>query len=351
MNMRWDEQALVATRDDALPGLESTDALVRSVTTPEFSGMVFHEVLARSALNHVPGTSRRMPLSWTINPYRGCQHACVYCFARNTHTYLDMDAGRDFDSQIVVKTNIVEVLSKELRTKSLDVPLVNLGTNTDPYQRAEGKYSLMPGILETLGQARVPISVLTKGTLVRRDLPLMAKIAEHVPVTLALSIAVYDDALQQSIEPGTPTVSARLATVRAARELGIGCDVFLMPVLPYLTDSQAHLEDAIRRAAEAGASRVLYSALHLRPGVKQWFFEWLGREYPELVPRYRGLYRGAYAPPEYRRWLAARIRPLLRSYGVDRSTGWRPPQPALAAKQPKFADHELLDVPDAPTLF
>src|SRR5690606_7752884 len=164
------------------------------------------------------------------------------CFARNTHTYLDLDAGRDFDTQIIVKVNLVEVLERELARPSWERPNVALGTNTDPYQRAEGRYRLMPGIIAALAASETPFSILTKGTLLRRDIPLLQAAAERVPVETAMSIAVFDDELQRSIEPGAPSTAARLATVRAVREAGLPCSVFLMPVLPFLTDSREHLE-------------------------------------------------------------------------------------------------------------
>lgn len=317
--MRWSGQELGAEQSSALPGLARLSNFVRTVRTPEFAGIAFHEVLAKSALNHVPGTSKTMPFGWTINPYRGCSHSCVYCFARKTHEYLELDSGHDFDSEIIVKVNVAEVLARELRKPGWGHPPVALGTNTDPYQRAEGRYRLMPGIIAALADSGTPFSILTKGTLLRRDLPLLAEAAEHVPVDLAMSIAVYDDDLQQSIEPGTPLTAARLATVTAARELGLPCSIFLMPILPYLTDSRAHLDEALRRAKEAGATSVLYTALHLRPGAREWFFLWLEREHPQLVPRYRALYgTGATTPKEYRQWLAAKIRPLLRAHGLTR---------------------------------
>ena len=146
---------------------------------PEFDGITFHEVLAKSALNRVP-TAARVPFNWTVNPYRGCSHACTYCFARRTHTYLDLDAGADFDSQIIVKINVAEVLARELRRPSWTHEPVALGTNTDPYQRAEGRYQLMPGIITALAGTRTPFSILTKGTMARRDLPLLAEAAERV---------------------------------------------------------------------------------------------------------------------------------------------------------------------------
>jgi DNA repair photolyase len=316
--MRWDGQTLDSETPEALPGLARLNNLVRTVRTPEFAGITFHEVLAKSALNHVPGQSA-MPFGWTINPYRGCSHACVYCFARNTHTYLELDAGKDFDNQIIVKVNVAEVLRRELGRPSWGRHPVALGTNTDPYQRAEGRYQLMPGIIRALSESGTPFSILTKGSLLRRDLPLLAEANERVPVELAMSIAVYDDELQQSVEPGTPTTAARLATVTAAREHGLPVTVFLMPILPYLTDTRAHLDAALERVAASGASAVMHTALHLRPGTKEWFMQWLARAHPELVDRYESMYRfSAYAPKEYRKWLADRFRPLARKHGLGR---------------------------------
>ncbi|WP_152347813.1 Rv2578c family radical SAM protein [Brevibacterium sp. CFH 10365] len=312
--MRWNESS-DGTSPNA-PVLFGTKGLIRSVQTPEFSGITFHEVLAKSALNRVPQSSS-MPFSWTVNPYRGCSHACVYCFARNTHRYLDLGSGTDFDRQVVVKVNIADVLAAEVARPKWTRDHVALGTNTDPYQRAEGRYSLMPGIITALAEQSTPMSILTKGTLLRRDLPLLARAAEDVPVEISMSIAVHDDALQQSIEPGTPTTKARLATVRAAAELGFAVTVFMMPIMPKLTDSRDHLDSALRAIKDAGAARVVYGALHLRPGAREWFFEWLEREHPELLPRYRRMYaRSSYASKEYRRWLGERINPLIDGYGL-----------------------------------
>ncbi len=317
--MRWSGQELNAEEPSTLPGLARLNNLVRSVRTPEFAGITFHEILAKSALNKIPGGGGPMPFGWTINPYRGCSHACVYCFARPTHSYLELDAGKDFDQEIIVKVNVAEVLQKELHRPSWARHPVALGTNTDPYQRAEGRYALMPGIIDALAGSGTPFSILTKGSLLRRDLDRLADAAMRVPVDIAMSIAVYDDELQQSVEPGTPTTKARLATVTAVREHGLSCGVFLMPILPYLTDSRAHLDEALRQAREAGATSVLYTALHLKPGVKEWYYLWLEREHPDLLPVYRRMYGGgAHAPKEYRRWLAAKIKPLIRAHGLER---------------------------------
>lgn len=336
--VRWNDQELGVEQQGTLPGLARLSNLVRSVQTPEFAGVTFHEVLAKSALNKVPGQSY-VPFGWTVNPYRGCSHACVYCFARPTHEYLDLNAGEDFDRELIVKVNVGEVLQRELARPTWRHEPVALGTNTDPYQRAEGRYALMPGIIEALAGSGTPFSVLTKGTLVRRDLPLLRSARAHVPIDLAMSIAVYDDELQRSIEPGTPSTAARLATVTAARDAGFDCSVFLMPILPHLTDTRAHLDEAVRRAKEAGATGLVYSALHLRGSVKPWFFDWLAREHPELVDRYRAMYPGAnaYAPKEYRAWLAERIRPILRAHRLEHGradvvTGG---VPSTAAQRPR----------------
>ena len=148
--MRWSGQEVTVEEPDALPGLAKLNNLVRSVRTPEFAGVTFHEVLAKSALNKVPGGGGALPFGWTINPYRGCSHACLYCFARPTHRYLELNMGTDFDREIIVKVNVAEVLSRELARPSWGRHPVALGTNTDPYQRAEGRYRLMPGIIEAL---------------------------------------------------------------------------------------------------------------------------------------------------------------------------------------------------------
>ncbi|MFK4835473.1 intein-containing Rv2578c family radical SAM protein [Microbacterium sp. ZW T2_14] len=243
------------------------------------------------------------------------------CFARGTHEYLELDAGRDFDTQVVVKVNVADVLQKELRRGSWQHDPVMLGTNTDPYQRAEGRYKLMPGIVSALTESGTPFSILTKGTLLRRDLPMLKDAGAAVHVTLAMSIAVFDDELQHLIEPGTPNATARLETVRAATEAGFRVTVFLMPIIPHLTDSIAAIDHALSRIKAAGAVRVVYGALHLRPGAKEWFLQWLAERHPELVSSYRGLYPGVTttAPKAYRAWLAKRVRPLLRVHGLDGS--------------------------------
>ena len=329
--MRWDAQALqpalvdTATAPTAAPLLPMA-GLLRSISTPEFAGITFHEVTAKSVLNKVP-TQSTMPFSWTINPYRGCSHACVYCFARKSHTYLDFDSGLDFDSQVVVKVNAAEVLRAELARPSWKHDHVALGTNTDPYQRAEGRYQLMPGIIEALAESGTPFSILTKGTLLSRDIPLLREAAQAVPIGLGISLAMMDEELQAAIEPGTPGPRARLRLVSRLREAGLPCGVMAMPILPYLSDSDDDLDALFSSLAAAGATGVTAGALYLRPGTREWFMSWLAREHPALVGKYRRLYagpkgQGSYADPGYRKWLAQRVAFFKRKHGFPTSNGF-----------------------------
>ncbi|HEY3472820.1 MAG TPA: intein-containing Rv2578c family radical SAM protein, partial [Amycolatopsis sp.] len=243
------------------------------------------------------------------------------CFARNTHTYLEFDAGRDFDTQVVVKLNAPEVLAAQLKKPSWRREPVAMGTNTDPYQRAEGRYRLMPGIITALARSGTPLSVLTKGTVLARDLPLLRDVSADVPVSLAVSLALLDGELQHRLEPGTPSPRARLELIRKAGEAGLPCSVLVAPVLPWLTDSAEALDALFARLAEAGATSATVIPLHLRPGAREWFGRWLAGAYPALVPRYRELYaRGSYLPKAYRERLGERVAPLLRRHGLAPKT-------------------------------
>ena len=242
------------------------------------------------------------------------------CFARNTHTYLDLDAGADFDSQIVVKVNVARVLERELRAPRWQREPVAMGTNTDPYQRAEGRYRLMPGIIGALARSGTPLSVLTKGTVFTRDIPQLAAAAADVPISLGVSVALVDRALQSRLEPGTPSPAARLDMVRRIADAGLPCGVMVAPVLPLLTDSVEALDALLAQVAAAGARSATVLALHLRPGTREWFQAWLAREHPGLVGPYSRLYgRGSYVRPEYRKALGERVAPLLRRHGLHRA--------------------------------
>ncbi|MBG6223919.1 DNA repair photolyase [Arthrobacter sp. CAN_A2] len=321
--MRWDGQKITHDGDaPAAPPLMPLAGLVRTVQTPDFAGITFHEVAARTILNKVPPTSS-MPFSWTINPFRGCSHACVYCFARKTHSYLNLDTGLDFDAQLVVKINAAEVLTRELGRPSWAREHVALGTNTDPYQRAEGRYRLMPGIISALADSGTPFSILTKGTLLARDIPLLKAASQSVGVGMGISLALVDPVLAEAIEPGTPAPKARLALISKLREAGLPCGVLAMPILPWLTDGDESLDRLFGALADAGATGVTAGPLHLRPGSREWFMQWLAAHHPRLVPRYEELYRGgSYASKEYRDWLSGRIRIFRRKHGLVAGAGF-----------------------------
>jgi DNA repair photolyase len=237
------------------------------------------------------------------------------CFARPTHTYLDMDAGRDFESKIVVKVNAPEVVRRELAKRSWKGDHIAMGTNTDPYQRAEGRYRLMRGILEALRDARNPFSILTKGTLIVRDIDLLQDAARHASVSAAFSIGTMDEQVWRRTEPGTPHPKARMEAVRALGEAGIPTGVLLAPVLPGISDAPRQLRDVVAGAIDAGATHVSPVLLHLRPGVREEFMPWLEKEFPDLVPRYRALYPRSYAPSRTRSELSGRVTSLIRAMG------------------------------------
>ncbi len=316
--MRWDElRADVAgTGQPGMLALFERGAVTRTFDTPGFRGMTFFEVHARSVINRVPEASR-MPFRWTINPYRGCSHACAYCYARNSHTYLDLDAGHDFDSKIVVKVNAPERVRKELGSPRWRGEHIAMGTNVDCYQRAEGRYRLMPGILAALRDYANPFSILTKGTLILRDTELLVQAAEVTDVGLAVSVGCTDTALWRTLEPGTPSPQRRLEVCATLTGNGLPCGVLMGPVVPFLSDSPAHLDATVRQVAEAGARSVTPIVLHLRTGAREWFFRWLGEHHPSLLPPYRGLYgHGAYAPKAYQQRVAEQVAELARKYRV-----------------------------------
>jgi DNA repair photolyase len=316
--MRWNTLQLNANEPETEPGLFDRSAISRTFDTPDFRGITFFEIQARSIINKVPASSR-MPFGWTINPYRGCSHGCVYCFARNTHSYLDLDTGHDFDSKIVVKVNAPELVRRELAAGKWRGEHIAMGTNVDCYQRAEGRYQLMPGILEALRDAANPFSILTKGTLILRDLPLIEESAEVTDVGLNVSVGSVDKELWRSIEPGTPAPDRRLGVCATFTEHGLRCGVLMGPVVPFLSDSPRQLEETVRQIAAAGATHVTPIVLHLRPGAREWFYRWLGEQHPDLMPRYRALYRsGAYAPRAYQERIARQVAEFASKHGVGR---------------------------------
>lgn len=296
----------------------------RVVGRGAYRGLEFVEVRARRLINRLP-EGARASFRFTVNAYRGCSHACTYCFARPTHEYLGLDPAVDFDRLIVVKVNAVEVLRAELAPRRWAGDSIAMGTNTDPYQAAEGKYRLTRGIVEALSEAANPFSILTKSTLVLRDLNLLAHAARRTSVELCLSVGTLDDDVWRLTEPGTPRPTQRLEAVARLNDAGVPCGVLVAPVLPGLSDDPDQLAAVVEGAVAAGARSASAVSLHLRAGVREHYLGWLGEHRADLLPRYHRLYaRGAYAPREERDRVDALVRRLVaRARGAPEANSFR----------------------------
>ncbi|MGH9246131.1 MAG: radical SAM protein [Acidimicrobiales bacterium] len=291
--MRWP----LADAPKAQGALFNEPIFEREPGRGEFRGLEFLHVRARRIINEVPGEPR-FGFRFTINAYRGCSHACSYCFARPTHAYLDLGIDEDFERKLVVKVNAVERVRAELDPRRWGGDLIAMGTNTDPYQRCEGKYRLTQGIVEALIEFANPFSILTKSTLILRDLDLLVEAVKRTDVSVALSIGTLDEEVWRTTEPGTPHPRQRMRAVERLNAAGVPCGVFVAPILPGLSDRPDQIESVVRAARNAGAASISSVLLHLRPGVKEVFLDHLGATHPQLMPRYRRLYPGrrAYAP-------------------------------------------------------
>jgi DNA repair photolyase len=322
--MRWDNLRIERDSGESahLPGFRDP-ATIRRFDAPEALGIRFYEVEARSAINEVPKQSR-MPFRYTINPYRGCTHACVYCFARPTHTFLDMNAREDFEREIVVKVNIPEKLRAELAKPSWKGDHIALGTNTDPYQWVEGRYKLMRGIWEAMRDYANPSSVLTKSPLLLRDLDVMSELVEVTDFTAALSIPTLEEKAWRGTEPHTPHPRKRIEAVAKLNEAGIPTGVLIAPLIPGINDEPELVKELVHLCAEAGATHITSIGLHLRGEVKDIWFDWLEENRPDLVPHYRELYGSrAYLPSAEQKRLSGLVKPPKLRQSERRRTRWR----------------------------
>jgi DNA repair photolyase len=254
----------------------------REVGIGEYRGLEFLHVRAKRIVNTLRD-DHPLPFRHTVNVFRGCSNRCSYCFARPTHQYLGMDMGDDFDSKIVVKVNAVSQLARELDPRRWKGEPIAMGTNTDPYQRAEGKYRLTRGVVELLSARRNPFSILTKSTLVLRDLDLLAEATRRTDVRVNLSIGTLDEDVWKATEPGTPHPAQRIKAVAALHDAGIPCGVLVAPVIPGLSDGEEQLRAVATAAAEAGAQSVSTVGLHLRHGVGAVFLERLATTHPQVA--------------------------------------------------------------------
>ena len=329
--LRW---RLADDDDGGQASLFTDEELVeRHVGGGEYRGLEFLHVNARRVINEVPAASR-VPFRYTVNPYRGCSHACVYCFARPTHEYLGLGMGEDFDRRLVVKVNAVERLRAELGRPAWTGDHIAMGTNTDPYQRCEGKYHLTRGIVRVLREAANPFSILTKSTLILRDLDELKAAAQRTDVRVNFSIGTLDEAVWKDTEPGTPHPRRRVEAVARINQAGIPCGVLVAPVLPGISDSPEQLEEVVRACAEAGAVSISSISLHLRSGVREHFMAWLRENRPELVADYERRYRRAYLPLSEQEAVSALVRrTVTRAQGrYSAPSGSRSSPPPLSGK-------------------
>jgi DNA repair photolyase len=279
------------------------------------------EDTCKTALNRVPDESR-VPFRWTINPYRGCTHSCHYCFARAFHRYLDLGIGDDFSSKIVVKTNLVEVLRRELASPKWEGEAIAMGTATDPYQHCEGRYRLTRGALKTLADFGNPLSMLTKSTMIVRDLDVFRRLGEATSVSVAMSVGTLDEDVRRVVEPGTPPGAKRLEILARFSDAGIRTGVLVAPILPGLTDTEEHLDSVLEACAEAGVAYAVPIVLHVRPTIREHFMPWVKSTYPWLYPRYAELYGSrAYAPRSYQQEVAERFARLRLRHGLEGGGG------------------------------
>lgn len=308
--LRW----TLAEEERATALFDDETAVGRHLGVGAYRDLEFLHVNARRIINTVPATSP-VPFRHTINAYRGCSHACVYCFARPTHEYLGLNSGQDFERRIVVKVNAVERLVAELRRPTWHGEPIAMGTNTDPYQAAEARYHLTGRIVEVLAEHRNPFGILTKSTLVLRDLPALVRAAERAPVRVDLSIGTLRDDVWRLTEPGTPPPMGRLQAVRRLREAGIECGVLVAPVIPGLSDSEKDVRAVVEAVLDCGATSVSVVPLHLRPGVAEHYLSWLAAERPDLL----GLHRQRFAGRAYQAAAqTGRLQRLVREVTVSR---------------------------------
>ncbi len=329
MGLRW----TLAEKEERGALFPDERAAERHVGRGAYQGMEFLHVNARSIVNTVPEASL-VPFRYTVNPYRGCSHACVYCFARPTHDYLGLGIGADFERRIVVKVNAVERLRAELRAPGWHGDPIAMGTNTDPYQHAEGKYHLTRGIVETLAAARNPFSVLTKSTLILRDGALLAAARERAEVSVSFSIGTLDRAVWRLTEPGTPPPDRRVAALRRLTAMGVPCGVLVAPVLPGLSDTEEQLRAVVEACADAGAVSIGCAPLHLRGSLRRHYFDWLEAARPDLVRLHQSRFRGgAYQPEAERARIERIVRETARAYGVTGRDRYRT-RPSIASTGP-----------------
>ena len=282
------------------------------------AGAEVQEIHCKTMLNHidVPG----YPFRWTMNPYRGCRHACRYCYARPTHEYLGFDSGREFEQRVFAKVNAPEVLRQELRKPKWRGEPIAIGTASDPYEPAESQYQLTRRILEVLRDHRNPAAITTKGVLVRRDVDVLRELDLEASVQVSFSVGSIDDRVWKETEPGAPGPMARLEAMQFLVENGVHAGVSMAPILPGISDSPESIEAVVEAAAVHGAQFLSANLLFLKPGSKEWFMPFIKEAYPHLIPGYSRIYRQTYAPQEYTAGVLRVVDEARRRWGLSSTT-------------------------------
>ncbi|HET9659603.1 MAG TPA: radical SAM protein [Thermomicrobiales bacterium] len=270
-----------------------------------------------------------MPFKWSLNPYRGCVHACHYCYARETHTFLGLDADSDFERQIFVKSNIATVLDRELSRPGLGGESIAIGTATDAYQPAEKRFRLTRSCLEVLLCHRNPFSVVTKSSLIVRDLELIKAIAETADARIYFTVTTTDESLSDRIEPGAFPPSIRLEALKTLSDEGIHCGVLMAPVMPGINDSQENIDMVTEAAAAAGARSLYAGPLRLAAPVRDHFYAFLQHEFPDLLPWYLRNMDGQHLPKAAQERIAARAHDARARFGMERDEARTAPDPTL----------------------
>jgi DNA repair photolyase len=287
----------------------------------------YQEVRCRSALNRVQG----MPFKWTLNAYRGCTHGCHYCFARRYHTQFEMDADDEFATVILVKTNFVDVLKRELDRPGWTRDHVAMGTATDPYQPIEGHYKLTRAALEALVRGQTPVGLVTKGPMVVRDRDVLIDLTRAAGCTVYMSVPSVDEDAWQQLEPGTAHPLQRLRAVRELIDAGINAGVLMAPIVPGFSSSRSKVERTIKTIAAYGARFVGCNVMYLQDGTRSHFLKFIQQQFPSMLPRFERLYAGKHAPESYRREVKAMVRILQQRYGL----AGRPEEAASGNPAPK----------------
>jgi DNA repair photolyase len=278
----------------------------------------YREEPCKSAVNRVKG----MGFSWSLNPYMGCAHQCTFCYVRAFERRADRPSDDRYGSSIRVKVNIPQVLERELHRKSWKGELIAVGAATDPYQPAEGRYRLTRSCLQVMAAARNPVTLITRGPMIVRDIDVLTEAARRADVSVTFSVPTLDHKIWSYTEPHTAPPIQRLRALRKLIDAGIRAGVGVAPILPGLSDKPELLADVVRAARDHGATHVWANVLYLRPGTREHFLDKLGAIWPELLPTYERLYAGrAYLPDAHVKPVRGQVRELATKFDVrDRRT-------------------------------